>query len=80
VQWDVDVESMACPVSVITTDSIAAVRRFAESKRAQKAGGVLYGVDASGWPARWWDTVILLQYEVDREEAAANKAMRARQT
>lgn len=75
--WDVDVDSLACPVSVITPESIAAVCKFFEARRALKLGGVLYGADASRWPARWWDTVSLLQHEVEREEAAATKAINA---
>ena len=70
-------ESLACPVSCITPESLTAVRQFSEAKRTQKLGGVLYGPDSSLWPARWWDTVTLLQYEVDREEAAANRAIHA---
>jgi hypothetical protein len=45
-----------------------------------KLGGVLYGPDSSRWSARWYDTAVLLQYEIEREEAAMHKAMRARQT
>ena len=78
VTWDVDVESMACPVSVITPDSTLAVRQFSEAKRTQKLGGVLYGPDSSLWPARWHAIVTLLQYEIEREEAAAQKAIHAR--
>ena len=80
VTWDVDVESRACPVAVITPESLAAVRQFSEAKRTQKLGGVLYGPDSSRWPARWHDVVTLLQYEIEREEAAMHRAMRARQT
>ena len=80
VTWDVDVESLACPVGVITTESITTVCRFSEAKRTNKAGGVLYGPDPSQWPARWHDVVTLLQYEIEREEAAANVAINARRT
>lgn len=80
VTWDVDVESLACPVSVITPESLTEVRRFSEARRAVKLGGVLYGPDSSRWSARWYDTAVLLQYEIEREEAAMHKAMRARQT
>jgi hypothetical protein len=79
VAWDVDVESLACPVSAITQDSLAAVRQFSEARRTQKLGGVLYGTDASLWPARWHETVTLLQYEIEREAAAAAKAINAHQ-
>ena len=70
-----DVESFACPVSVITPESKAAIGKFYEAKAAQKLGGVLYGPDSSLWPARWFATVTLLQYEIEREEAAAQKAI-----
>jgi hypothetical protein len=77
--WDVDVESLACPVSAITQESLAAVRQFSEARRSEKLGGVLYGPDSSRWPARWHDTVILLQYEIECEAAAATKAINAYQ-
>ena len=73
-------ESLACPVSVITPESLTTVRRFSDARRTQKLGGVLYGPDSSRWPARWHDIVTLLQHEIEREEAAMHKAMRARQT
>jgi hypothetical protein len=78
VTWDVDVESLACPVAVITQDSIAAARQFSEANRTHKLGGVLYGPDSSRWPARWHDVVTILQYEIEREQAAANRALNAR--
>jgi hypothetical protein len=77
VGWDVDVESLACPVSAIKQESLAAIRQFSEARRTQKLGGVLYGPDASLWPARWHETVTLLQYEIEREEAASKKAINA---
>ena len=73
-------ESLACPVAVITLGVALGVRQFSEAKRTQKLGGVLYGPDSSRWPARWHAVVTLLQYEIEREEAAMHKAMRARQT
>jgi len=73
----VDVESPACPVSVITPESLAAVRQFSEARRTHKLGGVLHGADSSLWPARWYDAVALLEYEIEREEAAAQKAIHA---
>jgi hypothetical protein len=76
--WDVDVESLACPVSVITPESLTAVHRFSEARRTQKLGGVLYGPDSSRWPARWHAVVTLLQHEIEREEAAMHKAARTK--
>jgi hypothetical protein len=80
VNWDVDVESLACPVSVITPESKQAVGKFYEARATQKLGGTMYGPDASLWPARWHNTVTLLQHEIEREEAAATMAINARRT
>ena len=75
--WDVGCESIACPVSVITPESQRAVRRFFEARRTAKLGGALYGPDANEWPVRWVETVTLLQYEIEKEEAKANQAIAA---
>lgn len=77
VSWDVDVESLACPVSVITPESLSVTRQFFNARRALKMGGALYGSDSSRWPARWFDAVTLLQHEIEREEAAGQKAINA---
>jgi hypothetical protein len=70
----VDVESIACPVSVITDESIRTVQRFFEAKRTQKLGGVMFGPDSSQWPARWFETVSLIEQELDREHSAFKAA------
>jgi hypothetical protein len=48
-----------------------------DARRTQKLGGVLYGPDSSRWPARWFDAVSTLQFEVEQEEAAARQAINA---
>lgn len=74
-----DVESLACPVSVIDPESTVILNRFFEARRALKLGGVLYGPDSSRWPSRWFDSVNLLQHEMEREEAASTRAINAYQ-
>ena len=73
--WDVDVSSIECPVSAITEQSLETLMRHRASERVHKAsGGVLYGADASSWPARWYDAVSLIQFEIEREESARREA------
>jgi hypothetical protein len=71
----VPVESLACPVSVITPESQKFIRQFFEARRVSKLGGALYGIDSSQWDVRWFEAANLLQYEIEREEAAAQKAI-----
>ncbi|HEY2014643.1 MAG TPA: hypothetical protein VGH38_14130 [Bryobacteraceae bacterium] len=74
-----DVESLACPVSVITPESQRVLDQFYQARRVNKASGaVLLGADSSLWPARWYDAVALLQGEIEREEAAAQRAIHSR--
>jgi hypothetical protein len=71
----VDCESHACPVSIITPESEQAIQKFFSAQRVQKgAGGVLYGPDSSAWPARWFDTVSILQGEIERADNAFEAA------
>ena len=70
---------MACPVSVITPESQALVKRFFDARLAAKLGGAFYGPDCSLWPARWFEVVTLIQHEMEREEAAMNAAFAAAQ-
>lgn len=77
--WDVDVESLACPVSVITEESKDTVRRFFDARLTAKIGGAMYGPDASLWPARWFEAVTLIQNEIQREETAMHLAFAAKQ-
>lgn len=79
--WDVDVESIECPISALTVpsehnrESLELLRKFYGGQRVHKAtGGVLYGGDSSEWPARWFDAVSLIQLEIDREDSARHKA------
>jgi hypothetical protein len=78
--WDVDVESLACPISCITPESLSVVQKFFAARRAHKLGGVFYGPDSSLWPARWFEAVSILQHELEREESAAQKAINTRAT
>ncbi len=60
---------------MITPESMLAIERYFRAERLHSTtGGVLYGVDASLWPARWVDTVALLSGECEREDAARQKA------
>jgi hypothetical protein len=78
VTWDVGIESLACPVSVITPASVIAVQQFFDARRSFKIGGTPYGTDSKRWPARWHDIVTISTHEIDREEAAARKAINAK--
>ena len=74
-----DCESRECPVALIRPESLEAIQDFLRAQRVKEAtGGVLYGPDSSEWPARWFDTVDLLQGEIERETRACNAAMHAR--
>jgi hypothetical protein len=64
-------------VSRITPQSLRTLQRFYEAKQVQKSGGILYGPDSSRWPARWFDTVALLEAEIAREEYAGKRAIAA---
>ncbi len=74
------IESLACPVSVITEDSKTLVRRFFDARLTAKLGGSLYGPDSSLWPVRWYEAVTVLQHELEREQGAMNAAIAAKQT
>lgn len=73
VSWAVeDVESRECPRSLLEREpeTMTAIDRFYRAQRMHTAlGGVLYGPDASLWPARWVDTVNVLSGEIEREDA-----------
>jgi hypothetical protein len=80
VVYEVDVESRECPVALMhrAPESLRLIGEFWRARRVREAsGGVLYGPDAAEWPARWFDTVELLQGEVMREEQACQRAVRA---
>lgn len=56
------------------------IEDFFRGQRVLKgSGGVFYGPDSSIWPARWFDAVEIIQGEIQREDAAFQKALRAKQ-
>lgn len=75
-----DVESLECPVSLVTSESQRFLANFYAGERVRKAtGGVLYGPDSSKWSARWFDAVDVIQAEIQRIDSAFHKALRSKQ-
>jgi hypothetical protein len=75
VQWSVDVESIECPRSLVSSESLHVIKRYYAAQRVQKAtGAVLGGSDASEWDARWFDAVNLIAAEIEQADHAAEVA------
>ncbi len=78
--YEVDVESCECPVARITEASLKWIAKFMKARRVHEAtGGVVGGMDASRWSARWFDAVETIQGELMAQENARVQAMGARE-
>jgi hypothetical protein len=77
VAYEVDVESLECPVARVTVESQRLIGEYSRAKRVRESlGGVVYGADAGRWPARWFDAVECIELESQRAEAAMHGAAR----
>lgn len=62
-----------CPVSLINADSVLIVEQFHAAESLHKSGGVLFGTDASKYPAWWTDAISAIHRARNAVEEALEK-------
>jgi hypothetical protein len=70
------VESAECPVSAITSESLAWLEEHGAAAWLRDAGAAAYGADLASWPGRALDAHKLIQIEQARLDAARDDATR----
>lgn len=65
------IEQNECPVSLITPEAENLVTEILAAENVKTAmGAVVYGMDSSKWPSRWFDAVRLAEGEERQIENA----------